>query len=136
MPKHKEPKTPRTFDPLWIQKADNRLVVIKMARERLSDLANDLGGDLSYQETVLARRLIWLELLAETIERDVSEGKADVDIGGYVQRINAIVGVIRLLGLKRRARKVPSLAKVLQEHPEAEFHAAGDDAELETGVEN
>jgi hypothetical protein len=114
---------------------DNRLAVVKRVRDRLATLLNDLGGaeNLSYQEQVIAKRLVWLEALCEQVERQIAEGNTDADVGKYTQQINTIIGIGRALGLKRRAKDVPSLQDYLRERAaeQAEHNGHGADADSE-----
>lgn len=117
-----EPKAseiPERYDPRWVEAMDGRLAVVKAVKARLAVLHSDLGGDLSYQEACLAKRLIWLEAMAEQTERKIAEGE-EADVGRYTQSVNAIVGLCRALGLKRRAKDAMDLASYLRQRREQE----------------
>jgi hypothetical protein len=78
-------------------------------------LVSDAGGDntLTHAKRSLIRRAVFLELLAETQEMKFTAGEP-LDIGGYTQAFNSMIGAYRLLGLERKARTVRSLRDVMQ----------------------
>jgi hypothetical protein len=78
----------------------------------LNRLTTDLGGDLSYQEGCLAERFVHLEWQLSTWEAAARDGDP-VDYARYMHGINALTGLARSLGLKRRAKPAPSLADFL-----------------------
>lgn len=112
---------PAEFNPRFIEKLDQRTTAARILRQRLADLESDLGGDLSYQKSSLARRVIWLESFIETMEAKAAEGQ-EVDMGKQVAAINSLVGLFRLLGLERKAREVPDLQTYLAAKAEEKAH--------------
>jgi len=99
---------PDRFTPRFLDRLDGRTQAARALRQRLAELESDLGGELSYQQSSLARRVIWLESWLETQEAKAAEGE-DVAIGQQVQAINSLIGLYRILGIERRARDVPDL---------------------------
>ena len=110
----KKAEIPAKFSQDWIIKLDGRTKLAQVARERLRALQADLGGEdaLSYQERSLCRRAVWLESLVESRESALANGQ-EIDEGAHVQSINALIGVWRALGFKRRAKDVPTLQTYL-----------------------
>ncbi len=109
---------PERFEPGFIASTDMRFALPKLLRERLRTLCTDLGGEaaLSYQERSLAERLIHLEWQVGEWEARARDGKP-IDHARYLHAINALNGLVRSLGMKRRAREL-SLADVLNGKPE------------------
>ena len=113
MAKHSE--IPDRYAHDWLEKLDGRTRMAQAARQRLEVLQDDLGGHsaLSYQERSLCRRAVFLEMLLEQREAALAEGR-EIDEGSHTQSINALMGLWKSLGLKRRAKDVPSLHEYLQ----------------------
>ncbi|MCG5527344.1 MULTISPECIES: hypothetical protein [Halorhodospira] len=107
-------EVPQQFAQDWIQKLDGRTKLAQAVRQRLDALQADLGGPgaLSYQERSLCRRALWLEALIEQREAALARGEP-IDEGSHTQSINALMGVWKALGLKRRSRDVPDLQTYL-----------------------
>ncbi len=93
---------------------DGRTQVARELKARLIALQDDLGGEanLSYQQRSLAKRAIYLEARAESLEAAMASGQ-DIELGQYIMAINAMVGLFRTLGLARHRREV-SLNDYLQ----------------------
>ncbi|TQE98193.1 MAG: hypothetical protein FKY71_15120 [Spiribacter salinus] len=108
----KDRAVPDRFEAGWLAKMDTRMALVRELRARLDALANDLGGDLSYQERSLAERAIFVEYILAKQERDLIEG-AEFDQGAWVQSVNALSGLFNRLGLQRRQTDVPDLASYL-----------------------
>lgn len=110
----KSHEIPTAFTQDWIARLDGRTRLAQAVRERLGALQTDLGGEpaLSYQERSLCRRAVWLEALVEQREAALAKGQ-EIDEGAHVQSINALIGVWRALGFKRRQREAPSLHEYL-----------------------
>ena len=109
---------PDRFTPRFLDRLDGRTSAARALRQRLAELESDLGGELSYQQGSLARRVIWLESWLETQEAKAADGE-DVQIGQQVQAINSLIGLYRILGIARQARDVPTLQQYLKSKAEA-----------------
>jgi hypothetical protein len=121
----KPSSVPAKYKPGFIRRLDKRTRVARVMEGMLSQLQDALGGDLSYQERSLCERIVHLEALIRTDEAKLREGK-DVDQGSYRQNINALVGLYRTVGTKRRAKPVKGLAELMAAH-EDEPLAEGDE---------
>ncbi len=110
----KQADIPQQYSPDWIARLDGRTRLAQAVRQRLDALQSDLGSEaaLSYQERSLCRRAVWLECLIEQREAALAKGQ-EIDEGSHTQSINALMGVWKALGLKRRSREVPSLGEYL-----------------------
>jgi hypothetical protein len=83
---------------------DGRCRLSREVRERLQALTDDLGGELSHQQRSMCKRAIWLELMVEHEEARIGEG-GGVDGALHTQLITSLVGIYRLLGVRRVARQ-------------------------------
>lgn len=104
----KEPNAER-----FLEGVDPRYRPAAILRRRYAVLVADLGGfdNLSYQERSLVKRFLSIEALIETNEKDLVEGKRDkVVISEYLQAINSLIGLSKVVGLKRRSKPVDNLA--------------------------
>lgn len=115
---------PAEFRPRFLDHLDGRTRTAQILRQRLANLEADLGGDLSYQQASLTRRVIWIESWLETQEARAAEGE-EVSIGQQVQALNSLIGLYRILGIERKAKDVPSLQDYLRQRA-AEKAEAGD----------
>jgi hypothetical protein len=91
----------------------------RLAREIAADywrLATDLGGveALSTQQLALVERAAYLLLRIRQHESAVPSGnEPPIDSGIYSNHVNVLVGVLKPLGLDRKARNVRSLREVM-----------------------
>ena len=98
---------PARFTPQFWKEADCRLAVVKEIRRRVDRLKRDVASD-SYQKDILCERAIFIACQLETQERIAIE-RGTFDPGRYTQMVNAMVGLLRSLGLERRARRIEDL---------------------------
>jgi len=98
---------PERFVPRFWDECDGRIAVVKEIRRRVDLLKTDTASD-SYQKDILCERAVFVCCQLETQERAAIEtGKFDA--GRYTQMVNALVGLLRSLGLERKARKLDDL---------------------------
>lgn len=107
---------PERFEPGFLATTDMRFALPRLLRARLQELVADLGGadSLSYQERSLAERLIHLEWQIGEWEALARDNKP-VDQARYLHAVNALNGLVRSLGLKRRPKEVPTLEEFLRQ---------------------
>ena len=105
---------PAEFRPRFLDALDGRTQTAKVLRQRLTEIQGDLGGEgsLSYAKRSLARRAVWLESWIETQEVKAADGD-EIAIGQQVQAVNSLIGLLKTLGLERKAKDVPSLQQYL-----------------------
>jgi hypothetical protein len=110
----KSKDVPERFKAGWLDDLDGRRTLARELRQRYQELTDDLGGSdqLSYQRRTLAERAIFLEYHLSREEQQLAQGE-DFDAGRWVQACNALVGLMKTLGLDRKARDVPSLSEYL-----------------------
>lgn len=101
-----------TFRPRFWADLDGRTNLAQMIRDRYESLKADAGVE-SQQRDLLTQRAVFLSLVLETQECEaVTNGT--FDLGSYTQGINALTGVLRALGLDRRAKHVDSLRTYIE----------------------
>lgn len=117
----KTTEIPDRYSPGWMGKLDQRTSLAQELSRRHRQLCDDLGGlpALSYQQRALTERALFLELHLQTEEAKLANGE-DFDSGRWVQACNALTGVLKTLGLERRARDVPSLPEYLAQQGSAQ----------------
>jgi len=110
---------PDRYREQWLADLDGRTAFARDLRQREASVIADLGGEgaVSYIEKSLVRRGLFLETLVRRTEARIASGETleDDELGRFVQAGNALLGVWKSLGLKRRARDVPSLHDYLRE---------------------
>ncbi len=98
----------------FVARMDGRRRAPRIFKARLTALVSDLGcaENLSYQQLDLARRAAFLGAKLDATEESAIGGK-DIDLGVYTQMCNALLGLYRAVGLKRRAKEA-TLQDVLE----------------------
>lgn len=106
---------PSEFRPRFLDTLDGRTQTARVLRQRLAEIQSDLGGadQLSYAQRSLARRAVWLEAWIETQEANAADGEK-IEIGQQVSALNSLIGILKTLGLERKASQVPDLATYLK----------------------
>jgi hypothetical protein len=99
----------------FLDSMDGRAEVTRTLRERFSTLTADLGGisNLSYQEHSLCRRIIHLERLIEKDELTLAHN-GTIDRHAHFAALNSLSSLFSKLGLRRRAKQIPSLSDYLR----------------------
>lgn len=95
---------PERFVPQFWDECDGRIAVVKEIRRRVELLKTDTASD-SYQKDILCERAVFICCQLETQERAAIE-KGEFDAGRYTQMANALVGLLRSLGLERKAKRL------------------------------
>ena len=100
----------------FLDALDGRYRIARALKSRLKELHADLGGPehLSYAERSLCKRVLFLEASIEGVEARLAQGEA-VDIGPWVQSLNSMLGLYRVLGVERRSRDVSTLQEYLRD---------------------
>lgn len=104
---------PTRFTPKFWADADRRVALVREIESRVARMKVDAEAD-SYQKEVLSERAVFLISMLETAERDAVEGVKALDTGSYVQAINSLLGVLKSLGLDKKAKKL-GLAQYVEE---------------------
>lgn len=95
------------FEPRFWMDADGRMSAIREMRRRILRLQEESQAD-SYAREVLCERAVFVACQLETQEMNAVHGQ-QFDAGKYTQMVNALVGLLRSVGLERSAKKVASL---------------------------
>jgi hypothetical protein len=95
------------FVPAFWSEADGRSTIVREIRRRVDVLVADCGAD-SEQKRCLCQRAVFIALQLETMERTATE-KGRLDLGVYTQASNALLGLLKALGLDRKAKGVHDL---------------------------
>lgn len=106
---------PDDYSADWLTKLDKRTRVARAVMERIALLESDAGGAeaLSAARRSLIRHCAWLDALVETHELRLAAGET-IDTGSYTQSLNSLLGLYKLIGLERRARKTESLRDIMR----------------------
>src|SRR5437660_12751423 len=99
---------PGSFDPNFIERLSSRYALKDVILGRLAALEAHVGGEPSYVQRSLIKRLLWLELVTESYEQKFISGET-VDVGALTQLNNTLKGLYKDLGLKPTARPVRRL---------------------------
>jgi hypothetical protein len=103
---------PARFEPRFWELADGRSFMVKAIRKRHDLLRDDVGVESTQQE-LLVQRAVFLSVQLETMEMEaVQNGRFDA--GQYTQMTNALLGLLRTLGLKRQIKKAVNLEEYLE----------------------
>ena len=108
---------PERYAPGFLGDGDMRFELNKRLVGNLNQVVSDLGGDLSYIELSLAERFVHLEWQLHVWEAAARDGKP-IDHARHQHAINALTGLARSLGLKRRAKPAQSLQEFLADRAE------------------
>lgn len=105
---------PDSYSADWLQRLDKRTKVARAVRARIAELETDAGGadSLSAARRSLIRHAAWLDAIVETFEMRLGSGE-QIDVGAHTQSLNSLLGLYRLLGLERKARRTETLADVM-----------------------
>lgn len=99
---------PCEFRPRFWADSDARLAVVRCIKRRYELLKDHAGGDESFQRDLLCQRLAFISIILETQEVRAAEG-GNLDLGAYVQAVNALQGLLKTLGLERRVKQAGDL---------------------------
>ena len=108
---------PARFEPKFWTQADSRLAIVRQIRERYEILKAHAGAD-SVQRDILCQRATFLTVLLETAEREAIES-GKLDAGSYTQSVNALLGLLRALGLQKSRQHVTNLKAYVAERESA-----------------
>ena len=104
---------PNRFVPHFWAEIDPRLLVSKEVRRRYQLLLADTGAD-SYQKDLLCQRAVFMSVQLETME-SVAARTGKFDAGVYTQMTNALMGLLKSLGLERKVKDATDLDAYLRD---------------------
>jgi hypothetical protein len=95
---------PATFRPKFIEDLDQRNHATREVRRRFDLLKRDSGAE-SYQSQLICEHAAFLSLILSTAEAEALQtGK--LDVGSFVQALNSLTGLLKAVGLHKRAKAV------------------------------
>jgi hypothetical protein len=107
---------------------DQRTATAKRYRALAADLLSDLGGssECSTNELELIRRISALGVLCSQVETRIVRGESlsETEHANYIAALNAQGRASARLGLRRRAKPVPSLSDYLSHYDSEKEGAA------------
>ena len=107
------PTVPKRFRPLFWEDQDQRNGTIRAIRRRCRELKEHTGAD-SAQKDLLVQRATFISLQLETMEIETVATGEPFDSGRYAQMSNALLGILKTLGLNRHVRDVTDLKDYLK----------------------
>jgi len=114
---------PKKYTPGFMEQLDRRSIVYRELKTAYMEILQDCGGreNLSHTKRSLAERFIFLEALLQTWEQKIASGKADEEtLGRWVQAVNSLQGLAKLLGLNRVPRKTKNLKQYIADQEDDE----------------
>jgi hypothetical protein len=95
-----------------------RYALTGIVRDRREALTAHCGGNPSYVQQSLIKRVLWLELIVESYEQKFASGEP-VDVGSITQAGNTLKGYYKDLGIQPTARPMRRLHEHLAAtHPQ------------------
>lgn len=102
-----------TFKPMFWDDLDGRTGVAQQIRTRYETLKADTGAK-SVQRDILCQRAVFMCVCLETMECEaLATGKFDA--GVHTQMSNALLGLLKALGLDRHVKKAGGLKDYIRE---------------------
>lgn len=98
---------PNQFVPAFYEQIDKRLAACRIIKERVETLKDHSGAD-SFQKELLCQRAIFIALQLETMEVNAIEN-GHLETGVYTQMSNALLGLLKALGLDFKKNSQPWL---------------------------
>jgi hypothetical protein len=111
---YKQTLLPTKFSPRFWSDCDARLSVVRCILSRYKTVREACGGEESVQRDILAQRIAFFSIYIETTEIALSKGEP-VDFGSYVQCVNTLIGLIRIVGLDKRIKTATDLQSYIHE---------------------
>jgi hypothetical protein len=111
--KHKPQSLPAKFKTGFLSALDGRTDLARALRANYQELVADLGGpdELGRVKRALVERFVWLEAILQTIEHELVSGEIDRSeaLGRWVQAVNSLSGLAKVLGVERKLTSAPWL---------------------------
>ena len=105
---------PVRFTPRFLDDADSRIAVVRQIRKLTARLMDEAGGHESFQREMMCSHAAFLHVRLTTLEVEALEG-GKLDWGSFIQAINSLSGVLKMLGLERRLKQVGGLKAFIKE---------------------
>lgn len=116
---HKEQAVPAKFSPGFLSSLDGRTDLAKTLRANYEQIVADVGGapDVGHVKKALIERFCWLEAILQTIEHELATGAVNKTeaIGRWIQAVNSLSGLAKVLGVERKASSRPWVMSTVDE---------------------
>jgi len=107
----KAQEVPAKFKAGFLATLDERTALAKSLRANYASIVADVGGrdDVGHVKNALVERFVWLEAILSTIESEMAAGTIDKGeaLGRWIQAVNSLAGLAKVLGVERKARSMP-----------------------------
>src|SRR5262245_39612437 len=107
---------PVKFKAGFLAALDGRTDLAKALRANYEQIVADVGGreEVGHVKSALVERFVWLEAILQTLEQEMAKGQIDKGeaLGRWIQAVNSLSGLARVLGIERKARQMPWLTPV------------------------
>lgn len=104
---------PSKFRHGFLSDIDGRTELSRTLRGNFEQIVQDVGGasEVSHVKKALIERFVWLEAILQDIEQSLVSGEMSKTeaIGRWVQAINSLTGLAKVLGIDRKSRTTPWL---------------------------
>jgi len=111
---HKPQTLPRRFKAGFLAELDGRTELAKTLRANYEAIVADIGGpvEVGHVKATLIERFCWLEAILQTLEHEMASGKIDKSeaLGKWIQAVNSLSGLAKVLGVERNLNSRPWLA--------------------------
>jgi len=111
--KTKEVALPKKFTPRFWEAVDRRYAIAKEITRRYETLRQDTGAE-SAQRDMLCQRAVFMGVCLETMECE-AVATSKFDAGVYTQMSNALLGLLKALGLDRHIKRAEDLRTYVAE---------------------
>ena len=109
--KTKKQTLPIKFKAGFLAALDGRTDLAKVLRENYDNIVSDIGGtsEIGHVKGALIERFVWLEGILQSIEFEMVSGQASKteSIGRWIQAVNSLSGLAKVLGVERKASSRP-----------------------------
>jgi hypothetical protein len=103
---HKPQTLPATFKAGFLASLDKRTDLAKALRQNYDDIVKDIGGadEVGHVKAALIERFCWLETILQSIEHEMVSGETSRTeaIGRWIQAVNSLSGLAKVLGVERK----------------------------------
>ena len=115
--KAKLKQPPAKFKAGFLSELDGRTDLARALRANYQEIVDDVGGsaEVGHVKGALIERFCWLEAILQDIEQGMACGelsKTDA-IGRWIQAVNSMSGLAKVLGIERK-QKVVDLASYVE----------------------
>lgn len=97
-----------------MRELDQRTGAYKLLNNAYLEIISDVGGEqnLSHVKLAIIERFVFLEFVMRRLEYKIARSpkKSAVLLGRWIQAINSLNGLAKMIGMQRRAKKVTSLS--------------------------